>query len=636
MAMTIPVSEVPRVSSIGLPTPMERTNYSPDEFGASAFGQAAEAAGKQLERLNAIRQDEKKKADATMVQARLNEVNVANQADLTFLSQAKGELAGPAAEEVYKAADKRAKDAWAALPNDDQKALFTEHADAALGQMRIIGERHVSEQISAVRKQAFDGANQTDLAYAREYAHIPEVAVEVAKSISQRIATFGQMSGAAPEAIEADRAAAVSGVYVEQIRSLMARDGGIEMAERVLKEHDPEIGKEGDDLRKAVALQSRSARADSLAKATAAKHLTANGLMDFAAAKEDVESTVPAGPDRAATLEALRQREADLKVGFAVRAANAWDKLLGDYHASGRSEVATRTMGSWVAPGVTPDMRERIHDMAEADARKSEGRPVSLAQRDAFNDLAIEMATKDDLWGTRSASELSRDPRYSVQPDHLRAQLGLKLAELHRDRSNPETIMKSVDGQVLAAAQASPILSKATRGKPYATWDDEDRHAYSQLKDRLAPLVLGWREDPANKGKRLSGEQIQSWVANLTRTGRIKNAWWRFDDETTEESALRRPEAEQQTRPFVPDIGQSEDAVGRDVQLRRGWDPEQHPNEFLPAALMKAARERAAVASGPSPTERLSIENRIRAKNRVPTPDAVQRIYEADVLGYTR
>jgi hypothetical protein len=631
MAFTIPTLSAPRLDERSQPVVFEQANHQAGEFGASVVSAAASTASKVVDQYRQIQLEEKRKADVTAVQDALNRERDANDSNMEFLRRQEGRNAAEAAEEVYKDADKRAKSAYEGLANDEQKSLFTQEANKELSQMHRIGEAHVGQQIEVDRDRTFQGSHSLSVRRATREALTPGVAEEEAQSVRERTAIYAQAKGLGPEAAKSFEQQQVGQLYSAQIRTLMGLPGGFEVALEQLNKHRAELGDDLPELEAKVEHVARIGRADVLSRRLETQFTLPNKSLDFTAGKKELEKLFPsAGPDFDASMTAWQHRVSANESGTKLVENQYWDNALGSYqkYPDGTSYDSWLSANPKLDADLTPDQRQRLKSLARAEQAHKESGELEPWQEKNYLGLMIDVDRNADLWSASGEDKLFKDARYSTLPKRFRLAIMGKVEQVHRDRNNPEAILKSVDQTLHAAAVDAGVLSEATKTKPFNAWDFQDQYKWKMLQDRVAPILLAQKRDPKNAGQRITNAEVEGLVLDVNRTYKIKGggSLGYFDREGTAD------EAAQSGLPSIPILSDSEVEAGRKVQLLRGHSPDVEPGYFTPDALLAANQDWRKVQGGPPPLMREKILK--DAKGRPMTEAEIRWVYEKQQLRY--
>jgi hypothetical protein len=641
MAIRIPTLDAPNVASAPMPTPYENPNVPSGAAGGLAL--ASEA----LSGVAKVEQKFKHDADGQAILGAQNAFRSYTDAGLEEVRRAEGVNAAAAANKFYADADKKAKDIFGGLVNEEQKLAFSNWANDELRQTRKIGESHVGDQIKSADALEFNGANAGGLDRVVKSPLVPGLAETEADELRRRIygyeengvrvSGYAARHGIPKDAADSLFAEKVSVIYAAKAERLMDL-GFIQQAQSVVEQHRNELGKNADELMKRVEALSRNARADATAEQLAKKYAFVDGTVDSTKALAEIDSTMQAGQERDATRLALMHRADQAKTGRLSYEADVWDKVAGEYENNGQSLWAAVHSPFWSK--ATPDQQEKLRSRARADAREANSQPLTEDQLRSYGRLMNDVIERQTFWGTADVSALNQDSDYNNLPVRYREHIRTMVAQTHKDRQNPEQQMRLSEAVIRERAQSNGILSNDTRKKrDFNSWKDDDKEAFLTIQDRVADKLSNWYSDKNNSGKRIPNELVQRYVDDATREGYLKDGRWYWTDPKASafDAALRKP-AEVSEHPFVPILQHDEEDVGRQVQMRRGFDENKTPAAFTPDTLQRAAREHAEASAGPGPQEREVIVGALKAAGakNPQDPDLIQSAYEKRHLRYVR
>jgi hypothetical protein len=450
---------------------------------------------------------------------------------------------------------------------------------------------------------------------------------------------YAKEKGMPEEAATALRNQQVGVLYSAQARTLLGL-GDTQGALRVINAHEKELGDDAIELRSKVELKARLARADEGARKLAEKYAFPDGTVDSTKAQKEIDATIPAGDERKAYTEALMHRTEEAKKGREAFEASTWDGLLNDYHQNSRSYWLTQERSKFWTQA-TPDQQEKLYQRWKADRDAAKNEPLTREQIRALGRLENDIMDRPDFWGTAENSVLDQNSDFNKLPERYRVHLTSMVAQTHQDKQNPIAQLKSAEYAIRARAQTNGILNqKKTAGKPFEKWEEEDQQAWSEVQDRVGPLIASWHADKDNRGKRIPNAVVEGFVDQVTRTGTVKNGRWMWFDKggVPEREALARPAGVQGLHPFTPDVHDDEATIGREVQRRRGYDDAVTPGAFTPQMLIDAARDARNASAGPGPQEREAIVKSLRAAGakNPQDPGLIQSAYEKRHLRYVR
>jgi hypothetical protein len=182
MPIRIPTLQTPSVQSTPMPTPFENPDAAARGAGGAAY-LASEALGDSAK----LMQKAKGEADAQTALEAHNALQGFIDAGVQSVKNAEGKNAAAAAQKFYEEADKKSKEIFSGLSNEQQKLAYSNAANASLKQSKLIVESHVSEQIKAADISEFNGANANGLTRSSNNIHVPGIAEEEAGNIEKRI-----------------------------------------------------------------------------------------------------------------------------------------------------------------------------------------------------------------------------------------------------------------------------------------------------------------------------------------------------------------------------------------------------------------------------------------------------------------
>lgn len=647
MAITVPVLEAPRLDTRSLPTPFERNSYSPDEFAGSVVARAAGSLEQTGQRVQAVLEKAKAEADQQATMEAVNKFRQFTAAGMETVRRAEGKNAAHAAQSYYDSIDEEAKRIFGGLANEQQRRAFSAAADEELLQSHKIAEAHVGQQIEVAREQTFQATLALSVENATSNVDVRGVGEMEAANTVKAIDAYAAARGMSREAADAMKAKQLGILYSAQVRTLLGRNraGDVEAAAAIIRAHERELVDSPELIGRVEHLQRASA-ADGEAQRLAARFHFANGALDDQRAIAEIDRLYAPGEMRDAVKAAWRVRSDDARRAVAGMEDQSWQNLLNAWQTAGRSLAATQATDAWKQ--ATPAQRENLINRAQAEERERAGDPLTREQVLALTDLEVDFANRADFWGTADVAQLDKDPRYNMLPERVRVGLGSHFAQLHADRNNPEALLRSAGETLLQQAQAPGHPLEHTKGKPVKDWDYEDVLRFQSIQDGVRIKVQEWK---ANHPKidRVPNAVIRTFVDQVTREGHVPGdrKWylpssWLFPgtETMTAEEARRRTPEEQVRRPFTPTLSDEEDTLGREVQLRRGYDPDRDEGKFSPEALAQAAADyREITSSGPPPQKRAEYEAKIKAAGKTLPPgitldDVVQQMWEAEALRY--
>jgi hypothetical protein len=641
MAIRIPTLDAPSVAPTAMPTPYENPNVPSGAAGGLAL--ASEA----ISGVAKVEQKFKHDADGQAILGAQNAFRSYTDAGLEQVRRAEGVNAAAAANKFYADADKKAKDIFGGLVNEEQKLAFSNWANDELRQTRKIGESHVGEQIKSADALEFNGANSGGLDRVVKSPLVPGLAETEADELRRRIygyeengvrvSGYAARHGIPKDAADSLFAEKVSVIYAAKAERLMDL-GFLQQAQSVVEQHRTELGKNADELLKRVEALSRNARADATAEQLAKKYAFVDGTVDSTKALAEIDSTMQAGQERDAARLALGHRAEQAKVGRLAYEADVWDKVAGEYENNGQSLWSAVHSPFWSK--ATPDQQEKLRARARADAREANSQPLTEDQLRSYGRAMNDIIERPDFWGTAPDSVLGQNADYNNLPPRYREHLRTMVAQSHKDRQNPDQQMRLAESVIRERAQNNSILSNDTRKKHFDAWKDDDKEAFLQIQDKVAPKIADWHADEKNRGKRIPNELVQRFVDDVTREGYLKDGrwWWFGDPRASQADAALRPASDLSEHPFVPILQPDEESIGRQVQMRRGFNDKSTPAAFTPDALQRAAREHSEASAGPGPQEREAIVGALKAAGakNPRDPDLIQQAYERKRLRYVR
>lgn len=584
--MKIPTYDAPVASEHALP--VAAADQRLDMTAAQSIGATTAVTTHALETASAVYAKAKQDADLASVQDALNQQKAANEDALNTLRSAQGKNAAATSDSVYDATDKVAKTIYEGLTNDAQRRLFAQHANNELVEVRKIGDKHVRDESVKYMVSTYHNANA--LSYDRisstagDSVEAMGVLGEELAAVKTRGEAFGEAQGIDPKAEIADQ----QGKLVFRFAQALAASKKPEKAAALVGAYKAEVGEKAIGFLASMEEQSLNQRAENLG-AEAAAFRTASGTVDVTKGHALVDERLPPGEENRKAHAALEYR-ANLSMEGRRQLDNEGIRTAGALYMAQSNDPRLRSVArlreespdAWRA--LTAEQKRHVESWEHADKQfeRNGGKPTAEQIRD-FLTITDEISTQP-RYATMSVDDLLNDKRVSSLPENLRLQIGHRLNELHTLRNTPAGLERTIDQRIAARAFNNGIFDQGDRKKPLAQRSQRTQANAAALEDIVRPQVEEWRRQPANvKATYVPNEVIDKFVDDAMRAGKVKaGGIWLYVpgnwyDKTTAFEASQRPEAEQQSRPFVPDRTPDELAArerARQSLIADGWKPE--------------------------------------------------------------
>jgi hypothetical protein len=636
MPIRIPTLQTPSVQSTPMPTPFENPDAAARGAGGAAY-LASEALGDSAK----LMQKAKGEADAQTALEAHNALQGFIDAGVQSVKNAEGKNAAAAAQKFYEEADKKSKEIFSGLSNEQQKLAYSNAANASLKQSKLIVESHVSEQIKAADISEFNGANANGLTRSSNNIHVPGIAEEEAGNIEKRISGetvngvhvpgFAERRGLTADAAKALQSKLVSQVYADKAARLIDLDD-VQGAEAVVKAHATELGEQGKELLGHIEAKARLIRADEWASKVAndPSFQLADGNLNTLKIEQELQKTVPAGQERLLYRAAVSHRFEQVKQGTEAKDKANWDSLLNDYHSMGRSYYdVVRNSPSWKT--ATGTQQEHLYQRFLADQREKRGEPPSEQQLSAFGKISYDIAARADFWGTADQRELENQADYHTLNEPLQKHLIDMVSNAHKERSSISGQIQFVDKVALQRAQTDGHPLSGTAGRRYENLDPDQQQSWDVVRDGVHARVQTWKNQNP-KATYVPVQVINEAVDAETRNFVVKDGRWYVPGSTRKVTQQKMQDENLQAVAPVP--FDDETKIGTDVLRRQGYSDSQ----MTPDMVVRAANLKRDLAGGPPPQERALIIQALRAAGSKTPEDeaAIRATYEKTKLNYVR